>query len=1154
VEKRIAVPSLLFWRGVFLDLGTEVQGTGRGVVCCPKAESAKRKVLIQTINHSFSRKEGEVKPKAILFLVLFCLALGFLAADGFCTTAKKVSADGKAIKHISEDVYPPEEVQSISSLSKYSTAGSKDSADCYLLIPDTEVPPATEHDIIGTTWYDFQKNGSMGRMISVGGAAGYRHISWMWTAGVYPGTQRRVYARSKPAAGVWSTVQEVGLGTVNSGYCNQTHLNDGTSVVLFHRTGLGGGYSYMGMADGPAADPLYTRKWDLPDDLPEAASVEAGAWPKGDVLYVVDETVHPTILNYLHIIETESALEAGARQFIGYMRCYVSPTAPLDTLYCQTPTISPEVYAIKSNQAFQDEVYGFDESCDLSAVMVTNRFNGATGQRVAMAYMPIINDDCDQMHNVGYYECMDNGDGWLDDTNWPPTLHMVADYTGANERAYHDVSACYDYDDSLHIVWTTAGFDPANPGFFQPGVARIYHWSKENGISVVASKIQENANPSAHCINASKVSISPKDPALHGDSTYLFCIWAQVDSSDQSAGEYGNADIFGSGSFDGGNTWGKVLNLTGTPDPGCAAGDCRSEHNPSLALNMLAGDLHVEYICDLDAGFGIYDEGVWTENPVMYMRVPEWAVTPGPRGEYKIEDPAHWYHPPIKVLPDQNRTIKLKVFSVGNEDLIYSVSSDHPCIQVSVPPTNLAPKDSVEIPVLLDGTAACNGTFIAGHVNLTTNDPALAFVQIVVHAVVADDYYECPRDPATVDTVDNGSLVVRLVASCQMEMDDTITRTDTTYNTFFRGGAIVATTQGVDTLVGRWMGDNDLRSGTQDTLCRSEISWDYDFWFRSTKEIFIEATHLSPPAHLKWWWWEIGKGVKVFKPDASDIAKRIVIQHVTVKRQDPPGWWPDLTPFTNYEDTYIGMAWDIDCPWDSADTDPPTPFVGDESATNLGEYDAANHIAYLIGFGNHENPGYDDYYAGIALTDGSGPGESIVPYGAQIIKNNRYLYPTDPWGWKDGELYELAATPGPNVHDPDSLVDRSIVLTAQQIQAGTDPDRTAYFTVAHAFSSTGLSDLVAYMDSARAMTTRMVQELIPQICGDVQNDGVVNVGDVVYLVTYLYKGGPEPVCPSDRGDVNNDGVINVGDVVYLVTYLYKGGPAPSCTNLLWYWR
>ena len=31
-----------------------------------------------------------------------------------------------------------------------------------------------------------------------------------------------------------------------------------------------------------------------------------------------------------------------------------------------------------------------------------------------------------------------------------------------------------------------------------------------------------------------------------------------------------------------------------------------------------------------------------------------------------------------------------------------------------------------------------------------------------------------------------------------------------------------------------------------------------------------------------------------------------------------------------------------------------------------------------------------------------------------------------------------------------------------------------------------------------------------------------------------------------RGDVNGDGIINVGDIVYLVSYLYKGGPEPNC--------
>ena len=65
-------------------------------------------------------------------------------------------------------------------------------------------------------------------------------------------------------------------------------------------------------------------------------------------------------------------------------------------------------------------------------------------------------------------------------------------------------------------------------------------------------------------------------------------------------------------------------------------------------------------------------------------------------------------------------------------------------------------------------------------------------------------------------------------------------------------------------------------------------------------------------------------------------------------------------------------------------------------------------------------------------------------------------------------------------------------------------------------------------------------------CGDANGDGTVNVGDVVYIVTYLYKGGPPPVAPIERGDVNNDCIINVGDVVYLKTYLYQGGPQPEC--------
>jgi parallel beta-helix repeat protein len=61
--------------------------------------------------------------------------------------------------------------------------------------------------------------------------------------------------------------------------------------------------------------------------------------------------------------------------------------------------------------------------------------------------------------------------------------------------------------------------------------------------------------------------------------------------------------------------------------------------------------------------------------------------------------------------------------------------------------------------------------------------------------------------------------------------------------------------------------------------------------------------------------------------------------------------------------------------------------------------------------------------------------------------------------------------------------------------------------------------------------------------GDVNSDDEIDIGDVVYLINYLYRGGPEPLIFLS-GDANDDGIINVGDVVYLVTYLFREGLPP----------
>ncbi|MFH0931535.1 MAG: S8 family serine peptidase, partial [Candidatus Zixiibacteriota bacterium] len=63
------------------------------------------------------------------------------------------------------------------------------------------------------------------------------------------------------------------------------------------------------------------------------------------------------------------------------------------------------------------------------------------------------------------------------------------------------------------------------------------------------------------------------------------------------------------------------------------------------------------------------------------------------------------------------------------------------------------------------------------------------------------------------------------------------------------------------------------------------------------------------------------------------------------------------------------------------------------------------------------------------------------------------------------------------------------------------------------------------------------------ITGDVNRDGRTSVSDVVFLINYLLKGGPEPHLYY-RGDVNCDQAVSISDVVYLINYLFKGGTPP----------
>jgi hypothetical protein len=60
--------------------------------------------------------------------------------------------------------------------------------------------------------------------------------------------------------------------------------------------------------------------------------------------------------------------------------------------------------------------------------------------------------------------------------------------------------------------------------------------------------------------------------------------------------------------------------------------------------------------------------------------------------------------------------------------------------------------------------------------------------------------------------------------------------------------------------------------------------------------------------------------------------------------------------------------------------------------------------------------------------------------------------------------------------------------------------------------------------------------------GDANGDGNVDVGDIFYLINFLFAGGPIPL---GRANVNGDASLDISDVFYLVNFLFAGGSPPG---------
>ncbi len=61
--------------------------------------------------------------------------------------------------------------------------------------------------------------------------------------------------------------------------------------------------------------------------------------------------------------------------------------------------------------------------------------------------------------------------------------------------------------------------------------------------------------------------------------------------------------------------------------------------------------------------------------------------------------------------------------------------------------------------------------------------------------------------------------------------------------------------------------------------------------------------------------------------------------------------------------------------------------------------------------------------------------------------------------------------------------------------------------------------------------------------GDADGSGAVDIDDVVFIINYVFGGGPEPD-PIQAGDADGSGEVDIDDVIYLINYIFGGGPPP----------
>jgi len=117
-----------------------------------------------------------------------------------------------------------------------------------------------------------------------------------------------------------------------------------------------------------------------------------------------------------------------------------------------------------------------------------------------------------------------------------------------------------------------------------------------------------------------------------------------------------------------------------------------------------------------------------------------------------------------------------------------------------------------------------------------------------------------------------------------------------------------------------------------------------------------------------------------------------------------------------------------------------------------------------------------------------------------------------------------------------TLVIETLIGSATQYVSDPLPDGTWSFCVVGLCGST---------EADATCCDVIIGEPEPEfIRGDCNQDGSIDIGDVIGYLTHLFGGAPLPGSCEDACDSNDDGQLNIGDGIYVLTFLFSSGDSP----------